>query len=185
MSYFREEKKDYYNEIEGYIKKWSIKLAKKYGKDNAMLNTNYIYEVNDSIYFKLIKNRLDYFSKESRFILIYEKDFLWMVPISEDTIKYRKEIRKKIKLFGACQTILIKKIAKKDYAILLQQAFPILERFVKKEPYKENNKYLRVPIKVRREVMIAFTYLLLLRKRGNNLFFTNIDYLKNLLISCK
>lgn len=151
----------------------------------TMLNTNYIYEVSDLFYLNLIKNKLDYFTEETRFILISEKDFIWLIPISSDVKKYRKEISKKIKTFGACQTILIKEIANKEYAILLQQAFPILEKYLKKEPCKEKGKPFRVPIKVKREVLIAFRYLLLLRKRGNNLFYTDIDFLKYILVSSK
>ena len=44
--------------------------------------------------------------------------------------KYKKIIDKKIERYGFCNTIIIRKIADDDAAILIQNAFPTLEKYI-------------------------------------------------------
>ena len=44
--------------------------------------------------------------------------------------KYQKIIETKIKKYGSCKSIMISEIANKPAAILIQNAFPILEKYI-------------------------------------------------------
>ena len=61
---------------------------------------------------------------------IKDKDILWFIPISSKIDKYQKIIDKKVERYGICNTIIIRKIADSDAAILLQNAFPTLEKYI-------------------------------------------------------
>lgn len=143
-----------------------------------MLDTNYIYELKDNFNANKIKRKIGFFPNEKEFILIYDKKEVYLVPISKELNTYEDLIKKKIKTFGCCQTILIKKVAKDNNAILLSYSFPILEKFLKR-----SNK--KVAKDVYREIYIALCYLLSRKKRGSDLFYTNIDYLKIILDKTK
>ena len=73
-----------------------------------------------------------------------------------------------------CNTILIRKIANKENAILIQNVFPTLPRFLS-HPHTINGKPYRVPTGIQKEIKYNFNELMKLKKRGINLFFTDID----------
>ena len=75
-----------------------------------------------------MKRRPTYFT-------IKDKDILWFIPISSKVDKYKKIIDKKIERYGFCNTNIIRKIADEDAAILLQNAFPTLEKIYKSCAY--------------------------------------------------
>lgn len=56
---------------------------------------------------------------------------MWFIPLSTKVDKYEIIIEKKVKKYGACRTILIKKIAGREQAILIQNAFPTLEKYIR------------------------------------------------------
>ena len=91
--------------------------------------------------------------------------------------KYQKIIDNKILKHGTCNTIFIRKILEKDSAILFQNAFPTLEKNI-----DYVHTYNGVPAKVidllKEEILNNFKYLLKLKERGINLFFTDIDKIK-------
>ena len=100
-----------------------------------------------------------------------------VIPISSKVDKYQKIIDKKIEKYGFCNTIIIRKIADEDAAILLQNAFPTLEKYID-HVHTVDGVPLKVPTDLQNEVKSLFKNMLGLRKRGTNLFFTNIDSLK-------
>lgn len=56
---------------------------------------------------------------DNRILTIKDKDILWFIPISSKVDKYKKIIDKKVERYGFCNTIIIRKIADEDAAILL------------------------------------------------------------------
>ena len=56
------------------------------------------------------------------YFTIKGKDILWFIPLSNKIDKYEKIINQKIKKYGSCRTIMIRKIANKNSVILLQNA---------------------------------------------------------------
>lgn len=79
--------------------------------------------------------------------------------------------------YGFCNTIIIRKIADTDAAILLQNAFPTLEKYID-HVHTIDGVPLKIPTDLQNEIKNLFKNMLGLKRRGTNLFFTDIDSLK-------
>ncbi len=119
---------------------------------------------------KVKRDQLILLSKIKRFI-----------PISSKVDKYKKIIDKKIERYGFCNTIIIRRIADEDAAILLQNAFPTLEKYID-HVHTIDGVPLKVPTDLQNEIKNLFKNMIGLKKRGTNLFFTDIDYIENLML---
>lgn len=86
-------------------------------------------------------------------------------------------MEKKKKKYGRCRTILIKKIADREQVILIQNAFPTLDKYIQSR-HTIDGKAVRLSTAVEREIVNNFKYMLSLKKHGLNLFFTDIDKIK-------
>ena len=115
--------------------------------------------------------------KRPTYFTIKDKDILWFIPLSSKVEKYQKIIDKKILRHGSCNTIFIRKILEKDSVILFQNAFPTLEKYID-HVHTYNGVPARVSSVLKEEILNNFEYLLKLKKRGINLFFTDIDKIK-------
>lgn len=145
------------------------------------VQTGYLYHIKDE-FFDVIKDKglmINHENGHSRpsYLAIKDKNILWFIPLSSKVDKYRPIIDKKIKKYGTCKTILIKKIADKDQVILIQNAFPTLEKYVKAK-HTIDGKDIKVPDAIKKEIIINFRDILSLKKKGLNLFFTDIDKIK-------
>lgn len=76
--------------------------------------------------------------------------------------------------YGFCNTIIIRKIADEDAAILLQNAFPTLEKYID-HVHTVDGVPLNVQADLQNEIKSLFKNMIGLKKRGTNLFFTDID----------
>lgn len=83
-----------------------------------------------------------------------------------------------MKKYGRCDTILIREILGKDSVVLLQNAFPTLEKYIDHEHLLDNGKPAKVVETLKDEILQNFKYLLKLKSKGVNLFFTDIDKIK-------
>lgn len=144
------------------------------------IKTGYLYHIKDE-YFEVIndENLMQNHEKGKKrptYFTIKDKDILWFIPISSKIGKYQRIIDGKIEKYGFCNTIIIRKIADEDAAILLQNAFPTLEKYID-HVHTVNGVPLRVPTDLQNEIKSLFKNMLGLKKRGVNLFFTDIDNL--------
>lgn len=145
------------------------------------IKTGYLYHIKDE-YFDVVNDdslmqNHEKGKKRPTYFTIKDKDILWFIPISSKIDKYQKIIDKKVELYGICNTILIRKIADKDAAILLQNAFPTLEKYID-HPHTINGAPVRVADNLKDEILENFNSLLALKKQGINLFFADIDKIK-------
>ena len=145
------------------------------------IKTGYLYHIKD-VYFDIIndENLMQNHEKGKKrptYFTIKDKDILWFIPISSKIDKYRKIIDKKQEKYGFCNTIRIRTIADEDTAILLQNAFPTLEKYID-HVHTVDGIPLKVPTDLQHEIKKLFKNMLGLKKRGRNLFFTDIDNLK-------
>ncbi len=145
------------------------------------IKTGYLYHIKDE-YFDIVndENLMQNHEKGKKrptYFTIKDKEILWFIPISSKVEKYQKIIDKKIEKYGFCNTIIIRKIADEDAAILLQNAFPTLEKYID-HVHTVDGVPLKVPTDLQNEIKSLFKNMLGLKKRGTNLFFTDIDRLK-------
>ena len=95
--------------------------------------------------------------------------------------KYKSIIEKKEKKYGSCKTILIKKIAGREQVILIQNAFPTLEKYIQSR-HTIDGKFIKISSAIEREIVDDLEYMLSLKSDGLNLFFTDIDFIKNVML---
>ena len=149
------------------------------------VKTGYLYHIKD-IFFDLVNDdRLmtnhERGKKRPTYFTIKDKDILWFIPISSKVEKYKKIIDDKIKKRGFCDTILIRKILNEDCVILLQNAFPTLEKYID-HAHIVNGAPAKVGSVLKNEILGKFNNLLKLHDRGINLFFPDIDNIKQMML---
>lgn len=76
---------------------------------------------------------------------------------------------------------MISEIANKKSVILLQNAFPPLEKYID-HPHTINGVPVRVSDNLKDEILENFNSLLALKKQGTNLFFPDIDKIKEIML---
>ena len=148
---------------------------------NMEIKTGYLYHIKDE-YFDVVNDdnlmqNHEKGKKRPTYFTIKDKNILQFIPISSKIDKYQKIIDKKVERYGVCNTIIIRKIADNDAAILLQNAFPTLEKYID-HVHTIDGVPLSVPTDLQNEIKRLFKNMIGLKKRGTNLFFTDIDTLK-------
>lgn len=145
------------------------------------IETGYLYHIKDEFFDIVNDENLmtnhERGKKRPTYFTIKDKNILWFIPLSSKVDKYRNIVDKKVEKFGFCNTILIEKVFDSDAAILLQNAFPTLEKYID-HVHTIDGKPARVPEKLEKIILENFNNLMKLKKRGINLFFTNIDKIK-------
>ncbi len=146
------------------------------------VQTGYLYHIKDEFFDIVNDENLmtnhERGKKRPTYFTIKDKDILWFIPLSSKVEKYEKIINNKIKKFGRCDTILIRGILGEDAVILLQNAFPTLEKYIDHAHIMSDGKPAKVVTSIKEEILVKFKYLMKLKKRGVNLFFTDIDKIK-------
>ena len=145
------------------------------------VQTGYIYHIKDEFFDKINDKGLMINHENERarptYFTIKDKDILWFIPLSSKVSKYQPIINKKIKKYGNCKSIMISEIANKKSVILLQNAFPTLEKYID-HPHTINGAPVRVADNLKDEILDNFNLLLALKKLEINLSFTDIDKIK-------
>ena len=149
------------------------------------VQTGYLYHIKDE-FFNRVNNgglMINHEKGHSRpsYLAIKDNDILWFIPLSSKIDKYKTIIENKVKKYGSCKTILIKRIAGREQVILIQNAFPTLEKYIQSR-HTIDGKFIKVSSAVEREIIDDFKYMLSLKEEGLNLFFTDIDFIKKLML---
>lgn len=100
-------------------------------------------------------------------------DILWFIPMSTRVDKYRKIRDAKIEKYGSCDTILIKKFLGKDSAFLLQNMFPVIEKYVD-HSHIVNGKETKVIDKIAIDIENVFHKVMKLIDAGKKVIFTDV-----------
>lgn len=92
------------------------------------LETGYVYHIKDE---KLMKNHENGNTRPTYFcIKNTNSKVLWFIPMSSKVEKYKKIQEQKIKKSGVCDTIVIGKYRRKESVFLIQNIFPITEKYI-------------------------------------------------------
>ncbi len=150
------------------------------------IKTGYLYHIKDK-YFDVVNDENlmrnhERGKKRPTYFTIKDKNILWFIPISSKVDKYKKIVNKKIDKYGFCNTILIEEIFNEDSAILLQNAFPTLEKYID-HVHTIDGKPARVPEKLEKIILKNFKYLMKLHNKGIKIFLTDIDILKEKMLN--
>lgn len=107
-------------------------------------------------------------------IKINDENVMWFVPMSSKVEKYKKIIQNKMKKYKKCDTIVIGNYRGREHAFLIQNMFPITEKYIDHIDTIEG-KALKVPSETRRDIERKVEKVLLLKEKGINLIFPNVD----------
>lgn len=101
-----------------------------------LLETGYVYHIKDE-YFrfakddKLMRNHENGNSRPTYFCIKRgDSKILWFIPMSSKIEKYKNLRNHKIQKSGVCDTIVIGKYRRKESAFLIQNIFPITEKYI-------------------------------------------------------
>ena len=150
------------------------------------IKTGYLYHIKDE-YFDVVNDdslmqNHEKGKKRPTYFTIKDKDILWFIPLSSKVEKYEKIVNKKIEKFGFCNTILIEKVFDKNTAILLQNAFPTLEKYID-HVHTVDGMPAKIPETLGKIILENFIQMLKLKSKGINLFFTDIDKIKEQMLN--
>lgn len=150
------------------------------------VQTGYIYHIKDK-FFDVVNDEglmINHENGKTRptYFTIRDNDILWFIPLSSKVQKYQPIIDKKIKKYGSCKSILIGQIANRKSAILLQNAFPTLEKYID-HVHTINGAPVRVADNLKDKILKNFNSMLAMKKEGINLFFADIDSLKQKMLN--
>ncbi len=149
------------------------------------IKTGYIYHIKDDFFDRINDKGLMINHENGRarptYFTIKDKNILWFIPLSSKVDKYQVIIDKKNKKYGSCKSIMISEIANKPSVILIQNAFPVLEKYID-HPHMVDGKPLKVIDTLKDEILNNFKYLMELKKSGRNLFFPDIDRIKEIML---
>ena len=156
------------------------------GADLMKFETGYLYHIKDEFFSVVNDENLmsnhERGKKRPTYFTIKDKEILWFIPLSSKVEKYKKIVDKKMKKYGVCNSILIKNVLGKESAILIQNAFPTLEKYIDHVPLLENGTPAKVIDSTCDEIFSNFLQMLKLKKKGLNFFFTDIDRIKKQMI---
>ena len=142
------------------------------------IQTGYLYHIKDEFFDKINEDNLmiNHKNNHSRpsYLAIKDKSILWFIPLSSKIDKYKNIVDKKIQKYGECKTILIREISGRKQVILIQNAFPTLEKYVK-SIHEINGKPVKVSKALEKDITSNLKHMLSLKEKGLNLFFVDID----------
>ena len=136
------------------------------------IKQRYVYHIKNE-YFdfvkdeKLMKNHEGKYTRPNYFCIKNENEkFMWFIPMSSKVEKYRDIIKYKIKKYGRCDTIVIGNYRRRKHAFLLQNMFPITEKYIDHVDTIEG-KIMQVALPTRQEVSSKVNHLFNLKERRN------------------
>ena len=141
------------------------------------IKTGYLYHIKDEYFNKINDKNLmqnhERGKKRPTYFTIKDGKILWFIPVSSKVDKYKKIVNNKIKKYGFCNTIIIEKLFNDESVILLQNAFPTLEKYIEQE-YKKAGISIKVPKAVKEEIDKKTRDIFAFTNRGVIATFTNL-----------
>ena len=141
-------------------------------KSYYFIKDNFFKFVNDSF---LLCNKENGHGRPC--LLIEASDnVLWFIPISSKIEKYRLLYKKKVSKYGFCNTIIFGTLFNKECVFLLQNLFPVTEKYIK-TIYLDRIKKGPVSIedKLFNDIYYKFCQIIELVRKGNkNIVFPDI-----------
>ena len=107
-------------------------------------------------------------------IQIADTGIHWMVPISSKIDKYKKIHHQKVAKYGRCDTILFGEVLGYEKAFLIQNMFPVTDRYITTVYTDHANIQVRVNQKLERELFQAVSKVLRLLRNGSPLVFADV-----------
>ncbi|MCM1135914.1 MAG: hypothetical protein NC400_10110 [Clostridium sp.] len=147
----------------------------------------YVYHIKDEYFAKvndpnLMQNKENGNYRPTFYCMCDEKtSLLWLVPLSSRVEKFHAIYNKQKEKYGNCLTIVMGEYDGKQAAFLLQNMFPITEKYLDHIHTRNNNP---VPVKysIQVEISTKMKRILQLNARGKKIVFPDISRLECLML---
>lgn len=106
---------------------------------------------------------------------------LWMIPLSSQNKKYHAIYDKAIDRYGKCDTLSFGKVLGKEKTFLIQNIFPVTEKYLKNQ-YIRNDKPVTIIPKLQKELSEKVSTILVLSDKQVKITFTDILSIRSKLI---
>lgn len=112
-----------------------------------------------------------------------QEGLFWLIPISSRVEKYKGIYAKKVQRYGKCNTICFAKVLGRESAFLIQNIFPITQKYIS-NTYIDRNTLNAVTISddEAKKIINNAHDVLKLHNRGINIIFPKVDTIRNTLI---
>lgn len=110
-----------------------------------------------------------------------QTNLLWMIPMSTRVEKYKAIIEKDTAKYGSCTKIVLAPAGGRQAAFLIQNTFPILEKYID-HPHTIQNHPLFLEPRIQALIQTNFRKALSMQKRGINVIYTDIFRLEALML---
>lgn len=149
--------------------------------------TGYVYHIKDEYFAKandpnLMQNKENGNYRPTFYCMRDDKtSLLWMIPLSSRVTKYRTICDKQMKRYGNCLTIVIGEYDGAQSAFLLQNMFPVTEKYLDHVHTRNGNP---VPVKhsIQMEITTKMKRILQLHRRGKKVVFPDISKLEKVML---
>lgn len=154
-----------------------------------MFQEGYVYHINDDYFAKAQDEKLMQ-NKENgtyrpTFLCLEDRKhpgLLWVVPMSTRVEKFEAIRNKQIEKYGKCLTIVIGEYDGRQAAFLLQNMFPITEKYLD-HIHTRNGNPVPVRYSLAQEVRSNMQQLRQLINRGKQVVFPDVRRLENLMLA--
>lgn len=110
------------------------------------------------------------------------KDIYWAIPQSTKVEKYKALIKKKIDRYGKCNTIVIGNFGGRENAFLIQNMFPIIEKYVDHE-HTLGGVSVNIHNDMSANIISNAKQVLALNRRGYKLIFPDVDRIYDIMMN--
>lgn len=107
---------------------------------------------------------------------------LWMVPLSSRVKKYRAIYERQVQKYGSSLTIVLGVYAGREEAFLLQNMFPITERYID-HIHTIEGRAVPIPDDIQRIIRQNMKRISTLHRKGRRLVYPDIDRLEQLMLA--
>ncbi len=152
----------------------NVSVGKSYHIDNnffAMVNDNALMENKQGNHYR----PHFFFFKDPKTPGIF-----WAIPQSSQVQKYQRILQQKIAKYGKCDTIIIGQFGGRDNAFLIQNMFPIIEKYVIHE-HTIGGASVTIHQGLAQTLIATATKVLLLHKKGYKMIFPDVDKIYTLM----
>lgn len=105
----------------------------------------------------------------------------WMIPLSTQWNKFRETYNRNVSRYGKCINLVLGHFAGKETAFVIQNAFPVTENYVVKI-FTKQQEPIPVQCNLQRSIYRKFQQCLSIHKNGHNIFYTDVDKAKRIML---
>lgn len=148
----------------------------------------YVYHIKDEYFAQandpyLMKNRENGNARPTYYGFIDKNtNLLWMIPMSKQYEKYQETIKAKEEKYGRCLGIIIGNYGGNKSAFLLQNMFPITEKYID-HVHELKGQPIAVSEALQKEIAKCSMKLRALHKKGKKVIFPNINRLEEIMLN--